>query len=77
LTDRALSAQAAGGYITYDAASPKFSLWEEQAVALIDADLPGAFLLAYSTSKSEPRISEGHPELALPGSGRGARRAGR
>lgn len=53
-----LSAQAAGGYVSYDAASQKFSLSEEQAVALIDADLPGAFLLAYSSSKSEPRISQ-------------------
>jgi SAM-dependent methyltransferase len=53
-----LSAQAAGGYVSYDAASQKFALSEEQAVALIDADLPGAFLLAYSSSKSEPRISQ-------------------
>ena len=53
-----LSAMAAGGYVTYDAASQRFSLSEEQAVALIDADLPGAFLLAQATVKSEPRITE-------------------
>src|SRR5712691_6542793 len=38
-----LSAMAAGGYVSYDPASQWFSLSEEQAVALIDADLPGAF----------------------------------
>ncbi len=53
-----LSAMAAGGYVTYDHASQEFSLSEEQALALIDADLPGAFLLAQATVKSEPRITE-------------------
>ncbi|HXG17387.1 MAG TPA: methyltransferase domain-containing protein [Calidithermus sp.] len=52
-----LSAMAAGGYVTYDPASRRFSLSEEQAFALIDADLPGAFLLGHATSKSEPRIT--------------------
>jgi SAM-dependent methyltransferase len=53
-----LSAMAAGGYVTYDPAGEEFSLSEEQAVALIDADLPGAFLLAQATVKSEPRITD-------------------
>ena len=53
-----LSAMAAGGYVTYDPASERFSLSEEQALALIDADLPGAFLLAHSTAKSEARITD-------------------
>ncbi|MEX2222492.1 MAG: methyltransferase domain-containing protein [Candidatus Rokuibacteriota bacterium] len=53
-----LSAMAAGGYVTYEAASQEFALSEEQALALIDADLPGAFLLAQATVKSEPRITE-------------------
>ena len=53
-----LSAMAAGGYVTYETASEKFSLSEEQALALLDADLPGAFLLAQATVKSEPRITE-------------------
>ena len=52
-----LSAMAAGGYVSYDSASERFSLSEEQALALIDADLPGAFLLAHSTAKSESRIT--------------------
>ena len=53
-----LSAMAAGGYVTYDAATLEFSLSPEQAVALLDADLPGAFMLAQATVKSEPRITE-------------------
>ena len=53
-----LSAMAAGGYITYDAGTAQFSLSEEQALALLDADLPGAFVLAQATVKSEPRITE-------------------
>jgi SAM-dependent methyltransferase len=53
-----LSAMAAGGYVTYDRGTQKFSLSEEQALALIDADLPGAFVLAQATVKSEPRITE-------------------
>ena len=53
-----LSALAAGGYVTYDPGSERFSVSEEQAVALVDADLPGAFLLAHATAKSEPRITE-------------------
>ncbi len=36
-----LSAMAAGGYVTYERATSEFSLSEEQAVALLDADLPG------------------------------------
>src|ERR1700755_3728092 len=42
-----LSSQAAGGYVTYDATTDKFSLTPEQAFALADegspAYLPGAF----------------------------------
>jgi 2-polyprenyl-3-methyl-5-hydroxy-6-metoxy-1,4-benzoquinol methylase len=53
-----LSAMAAGGYVTYDSTSQRFSLSEEQALALIDADLPGAFVLAQATAKSESRITE-------------------
>jgi SAM-dependent methyltransferase len=53
-----LSAMAAGGYVTYESATQEFSLSEEQAVALLDADLPGAFLLAQSTVKSEARITD-------------------
>src|SRR5436190_13826829 len=45
-----LSSQAAGGYITYDAKTDRFSLNEEQAFTLANEDspayLPGAFELA-------------------------------
>mgnify|MGYP003694224857 CR=1 FL=1 len=55
-----LASQAAGGYATYDAATGRFFLTEEQAVALTDENgpvfLPGAFQLALSVVKSEPRI---------------------
>ncbi len=57
-----LSSQAAGGYITYDAAIEKFSLSEEQKFALADEDspayIPGAFELAAGALKAVPRISE-------------------
>lgn len=57
-----LSSQAAGGYVTYDAPSGKFSLSEEQAFAFADenspAFLPGAFQLALATTRSVDRITE-------------------
>ncbi len=57
-----LSAQAAGGYVTYDASSGKFHLSEEQAFAMADetspAFLPGAFQLALASVKSEDQIAE-------------------
>ena len=53
-----LSAMAAGGYVSYESTGEEFSLSEEQALALLDADLPGAFLLAQASVKSEPRITE-------------------
>jgi len=60
-----LNAQAAGGYVTYDADSGRYSLTEEQAFALADesspAYLPGAFQLVTSAVKAEPKITEGVP----------------
>jgi len=57
-----LSSQAAGGYITFDAASNKFSLSQEQAFALAKEDspayLPGAFELALGSLAAVPRIAE-------------------
>src|SRR5690348_734884 len=45
-----LSAQAAGGYVTYDSTAGKFYLSEEQAFAMADESspvfLPGAFQVA-------------------------------
>ena len=57
-----LASQAAGGYITYDDATKKFSLTEEQAFALANEDspayLPGAFELALGSLAAVPRIAE-------------------
>ena len=56
-----LASQAAGGYAGYEAATGRFFLTEEQAFALTDENgpvfLPGAFQMALSTVKSEPRIA--------------------
>jgi 2-polyprenyl-3-methyl-5-hydroxy-6-metoxy-1,4-benzoquinol methylase len=55
-----LRGQAAGGYITVDAAE-RYSLTEEQAFVLTDPDggvyLPGAFVLALGTLRAEPRVT--------------------
>jgi ubiquinone/menaquinone biosynthesis C-methylase UbiE len=57
-----LASQAAGGYVTYDEATHKFSLSEEQAFALAMEDspayLPGAFELALGSLAAVPRIAE-------------------
>jgi SAM-dependent methyltransferase len=57
-----LNSQAAGGYVTYHADTQRYSLSPEQAFALANEDspayLPGAFLLATSAVKAEPKISE-------------------
>ncbi len=55
-----LASQAAGGYITYDAKSGKFSLSQEQTFTLANEDspayLPGAFELALGSLAAVPRI---------------------
>ena len=57
-----LSSQAAGGYITYNEKTDKFSLTEEQAFTLANEDspayLPGAFQLALGSLNAVPRIAE-------------------
>jgi SAM-dependent methyltransferase len=57
-----LASQAAGGYITYDEATDKFSLSGEQAFALAKEDspayLPGAFELALGSLAAVPRIAD-------------------
>jgi len=53
-----LSAQAAGGYVTYDPATVAFTLPPEQAFLLLDADLPGAFQLSVGSVRDEPKITE-------------------
>ncbi len=57
-----LASQAAGGYITYDQSSGRFSLTQEQAFTLANEDspayLPGAFELALGSLAAVPRIAE-------------------
>jgi SAM-dependent methyltransferase len=57
-----LASQAAGGYITYDELTTKFSLTAEQAFTLAHDDspayLPGAFELALGSLAAVPRIAE-------------------
>ncbi len=57
-----LASQAAGGYVTYDEKTHKFSLTEEQAFTLANEDspayLPGAFQLALGSLAAVPRITE-------------------
>jgi ubiquinone/menaquinone biosynthesis C-methylase UbiE len=57
-----LGSQAAGGYVTYDEQSRKFSLSEEQVFTLANEDspayLPGAFQLALGSLAAVPRIIE-------------------
>ena len=54
-----LSAQAAGGYVTYDPATGCFTLPPEHAFLLLDADVPGAFQLGVGSVRDEPRITDG------------------
>ncbi len=57
-----LASQAAGGYITYNEKTNKFSLTEEQVFTLVNEDspayLPGAFELALGSLAAVPRIAE-------------------
>jgi 2-polyprenyl-3-methyl-5-hydroxy-6-metoxy-1,4-benzoquinol methylase len=57
-----LNAQAAGGFVTYDPDSGRYSLAPEQAVALTDeqspAYLPGFFQIAVGSVLDSPRITE-------------------
>jgi 2-polyprenyl-3-methyl-5-hydroxy-6-metoxy-1,4-benzoquinol methylase len=57
-----LANQAAGGYVCYDPATQKYSMTEEQAIALADesspAFLPGIFHVMSAVFKDEPKITE-------------------
>jgi len=57
-----LGSQSAGGYVSYDSATDRYYLTEEQAFGLADenspAFLPGAFQVALSAVKAEPKIAE-------------------
>src|SRR6266436_1656569 len=66
-----LSSQAAGGYVTYDATTNKFSLSEEQAFTLANEDspayLPGAFELALGSHEHEDGVFHGCEKFFRPG----------
>ena len=57
-----LNAQAAGGFVAYDAGTQRYTLPDEQAFALAVEDspayLPGAYQIVASVLKDEPRITE-------------------
>jgi 2-polyprenyl-3-methyl-5-hydroxy-6-metoxy-1,4-benzoquinol methylase len=57
-----LGNQAAGGYVTFDVATGRYSLTPEQAMALAQEDsivfLPGAFQILEAMWRAEPRILE-------------------
>jgi SAM-dependent methyltransferase len=57
-----LAAQAAGGFVTYDAGSNTYTLPPEQALALADEQspvfLPGFFDIVAACVKDEPKIRE-------------------
>lgn len=57
-----LGNQAAGGYVTYDSATGRYTLPPEQAVALADESspffLPGAFQVIAATFMAEPKIAQ-------------------
>jgi SAM-dependent methyltransferase len=57
-----LSAQAAAGYVTYDATAGRYALPAEHAVALTDEDSPacvlGGFQGMTAAMRAEPRIAE-------------------
>ncbi len=57
-----LAAQAAGGFISYDAATGRYTLPPEQAMALADEQspvfLPGFFEIVGACLKDEPKITD-------------------
>jgi 2-polyprenyl-3-methyl-5-hydroxy-6-metoxy-1,4-benzoquinol methylase len=53
-----LHANAASGFITYDATAKKFELPPEQAFALTTLDLPGAYHIISACFKDEPKITQ-------------------
>jgi SAM-dependent methyltransferase len=53
-----LNANAASGFVTYDASTKKFELPPEQAFALNTLDLPGAYHIISACFKDEPKITQ-------------------
>ena len=53
-----LNANAASGYVLYEAETQRYQLPPEQAFALTVQDLPGAFHIISSCFKDEPKITQ-------------------
>src|SRR3974390_2839098 len=53
-----LNANAASGFVTYDASTKKFELPAEQAFALTTLDLPGVYHAISACFKDEPKITQ-------------------
>jgi SAM-dependent methyltransferase len=53
-----LNANAASGFVTYDAAADRYELPPEQAFAITTLDLPGAFQVISACFKDEPKITQ-------------------
>jgi 2-polyprenyl-3-methyl-5-hydroxy-6-metoxy-1,4-benzoquinol methylase len=53
-----LNANAASGYVHYDATTKRYELPVEQAFALTSLDLPGAFHVISSCFRDEPKITQ-------------------
>ncbi|HXG34472.1 MAG TPA: hypothetical protein VNJ11_13990, partial [Bryobacteraceae bacterium] len=53
-----LNANAAAGWIDYDAATGQYRMSPEQSFALLGMDLPGAYQIVASLFRDEGRISE-------------------
>jgi 2-polyprenyl-3-methyl-5-hydroxy-6-metoxy-1,4-benzoquinol methylase len=53
-----LNANAASGYVTYDAASGRYEMPPEQAYALTVQDVVGAFQIISACFKDEPKITQ-------------------
>jgi len=57
-----LAANAASGYVRYDASTRRYSMSEEQAFALADPEspayIPGAFLIATAMFADEPKVTD-------------------
>src|SRR6266567_4681940 len=73
-----LAAEAAGGYVTYDAKTAKYSLPEEQALALTDESSPayiaGGYQIMMSTFKDEEKVIQAFKTGKGLGRGEGCRR---
>jgi 2-polyprenyl-3-methyl-5-hydroxy-6-metoxy-1,4-benzoquinol methylase len=53
-----LNANAASGFVTYDAETGRYTLPPEQAFALTMMDIPGAFHIISACFKDEPKITQ-------------------